>query len=99
MFYVIVGFLLGALSGWITARLLKSRQRALLDGILGTAGFLLGLLVIFMPWHRNTIAYEFSNGIKVTSTSNQYQHPERVAVVAAVVLPMLQEVWRRAKSS
>ena len=48
-----------------------------------------------MPWHTNTITYELSGGTHVTSTMNNYQHPERVAVVVAIILPILYELYRK----
>lgn len=47
-----------------------------------------------MPWPRNTISYQTKEGVLVTSTMNTYQHPERVAIVVAVLLPLLHELYR-----
>ena len=96
LLYGVAGALLGSLSGWITAFVLRIRCRLIMDGALGAAGFLLGGVVAsVMPWHTNTITYELSGGTKVTSTMNSYQHPNRVAVVVAVALPVLYEFWRK----
>jgi len=54
-----------------------------------------GFISIVMPWHTNTISYELSGGTHVTSTMNSYQHPERVAVVVAIILPILHELYRK----
>jgi len=94
--YAIGGGLLGLLSGWISARVLRSRQKLVVDGTLGAVGFLLGGFVsIVMPWHTNTISYQLSGGTTVTSTMNSYQHPERVAVFVAIALPAFYEMWRK----
>ncbi len=94
--YAFAGALIGMLSGWLAALALRSRCRLTMDAVLGAAGFLLGgIFVILMPWHTNTISYELSGGTKVTSTMDRYQHPERVAMVVAVVLPLIYEIWRR----
>jgi hypothetical protein len=42
-----------------------------------------------------TISHELPGGTKVTSTMNSYQHPERVAAVVAVILPLIYEISRR----
>lgn len=96
LLYAVGGGLLGLLSGWITARVLKSGHKLAVDGSLGAVGFLLGCFIaIVMPWHRNTISYQLSGGTTVTSTMNSYQHPDRVAVVVAFALPVLHELWRK----
>jgi H+/Cl- antiporter ClcA len=94
--YAIGGGLLGLVSGWITARVLVSSQKLVANATLGAVGFLLGgFVAIVMPWHTNTISYQLSGGTTVTSTMNSYQHPERVAVFVALVLPALYEIWRK----
>ena len=94
--YAVIGGVLGILSGWLTALALKSPRRLKVDAGLGSAGFLLGGFISFvMPWHTNTITYELSGGTHVTSTMNNYQHPERVAVVVAIILPILYELYRK----
>jgi|HubBroStandDraft_2_1064218.scaffolds.fasta_scaffold423861_2 H+/Cl- antiporter ClcA len=96
LLYALAGALIGILSGWLTALALRSRHRLTVDSVLGAAGFLLGgIFAILMPWHANTISYELSGGTRVTSTTNSYQHPERVAAVVAVILPLIYEIWRR----
>jgi MFS family permease len=93
--YAIGGALLGVLSGWITARILKSRHRLAVDSMLGATAFLLGgFIAIVIPWHTNTISYQLSGGTNVTSTMDSYQHPERVAVLAAIAIPGLHEILR-----
>ncbi len=94
--YALAGAILGMLSGWLTALALKFRYKPKLNAAIGAMGFLLGgLISIAMPWHTNTISYELSGGTEVTSTMNSYQHPERVALITAICLPILYGVWRR----
>ncbi len=47
-----------------------------------------------MPWHENTVTERLSGGGMVTTTMNSYQHPIRIAVVSAVLIPVLYEVYR-----
>ncbi len=93
--YAVVGGVLGTLSGWLTALAFRSRLRLKVDATIGSAGFLLGgFISIVMPWHTNTITYELSGGAHVASTMNNYQNPERVAVIVAMILPILYELYR-----
>lgn len=96
MLYAVLGALVGSLSGWLTALGCKRRPRLKVDATFGGIGFLLGFTIsALLPWPTNTISYELSGGTKVTSTMNSYQHPERVAAVVAIVLPLLYELRRR----
>jgi len=99
----VAGMAIGIFSGWLTSFITRARSKRLLtDGLIGAGGFLAGLIgVVFMPWHRNTISYHLSGGTLVTSTANVYQHPERVAVIAAIILPSLYELirWRQVRRS
>lgn len=99
----VAGMAIGIFSGWLTSFLTRTRSKGLLtDGLIGAGGFLAGLMgAVFMPWHRNTISYHLSGGTLVTSTANVYQHPERVAVIVAIVLPSLYELirWRQLRRS
>lgn len=96
MLYAMMGALVGSLSGWLTALCCKRRPRLKVDAILGGIGFLLAFLIsALLPWPTNTISYELAGGTKVTSTMNSYQHPERVAVAVAIIMPLLYELWSR----
>lgn len=99
----VAGMAIGILSGWLTSFITRTRSKRLLtDGLIGAGGFLAGLIgVVFMPWHRNTISYHLSGGTLVTSTANVYQHPERIAVIVAIILPSLYELirWRQLRRS
>ena len=87
---------MGALSGLLTALLLKIKIRlrnAAVDGILGSVGFVIAwFAVVLIPW-RNTITYYVGKTL-VTSTMNHYQHPDLVAYSAAALLPILHELGR-----
>ena len=101
--YALAGMTIGVLTGWLISRMTGSKTRTLLkDGFLGSFGYLAGIFgCLFMPWPRNTISYRLEGGTVVTSTMNTYQHPERVAFVVAILLPLLNELyrWRKAKRS
>jgi hypothetical protein len=95
--YTIVGMTIGVIAGWTVSLLAKSaRRKVLTDAFLGGFGYLFAWhACIFMPWSRNTITYRLEGGTQVSSTMNRYQHPERVAIIIAVVLPLLYELFRR----
>jgi hypothetical protein len=98
----IVGMTIGAISGWLILAVTKTRpKRILRDAAIGLFGYLGGLMTFFLPWHQNTISYRLSGGAIVTSTANFYQSYERVAVLAAILLPCLFELSRfcRVRSS
>jgi hypothetical protein len=94
--YTIGGMAIGAFSGWLTSVLTKCGPRGVWwDALLGAVGFLGGFIgTIFMPWHENTISERLESGATVTTTMNTYQHPERLAVVVAILLPLLYELFR-----
>ena len=94
--YVVVGMVIGGLSGWLTCLLTRiGSRRVFRDALIGAFGILSGLLVcIYLPWYQNTISYRLSGGVQVTSTADTYQHPEPVAVLVAAILPMLYELNR-----
>ena len=88
---------IGALIGWLAASITKrGPQKGILqDAFLGSFGFLAGFIgCIFMPWPRNTVVKDLGGGGSVATTMNTYQHPERVATVIAVLLPLLYELYR-----
>lgn len=94
--YVTVGMAIGGLSGWLTSIVTRiGSGQVLKDAFIGALGLIGGFLVCaYLLWHQNTITYRLSGGTQVTSTANFYQYPERVAVFAAVVLPILHELNR-----
>jgi hypothetical protein len=100
--YAIAGMGIGALSGWLVSRITKCGPQGLLkDSFLGSFGYLGGFLgCILTPWPRNTVVEQLKSGGSVATTMNSYQHPERVAVVTAILLPLLYELYRlkRARS-
>jgi hypothetical protein len=94
--YAVAGAAIGALTGWVASLITKRGLKGMLrDASLGSFGFLLVLVgCIFMPWPRNTIVEKLEGGGSVATTMNTYQHPERVAIVVAILLPVLYEFYR-----
>ncbi len=101
--YAIGGAAIGALSGWLTSLATKCGPRGVwIDALLGATGFLGGFIgTILMPWRENTVTEHVDNGVTVSTTINTYQHPGRVAVIVAVLLALLHEVyrWRQVRNS
>ncbi len=91
----LAGMAVGTLTGLVVSFVFKlNKGHILSDGLIGGTGFVAGFSwAIFMPWHRNTIVY-YDGGGWVESTMNSYQHPERIALAAAVILPLLYELYR-----
>jgi hypothetical protein len=97
--YAIVGMTIGAITGLAVSLLAKdARRKVLTDAFLGAFGYLAAWQAcILLPWPRNTIKYRLEGGTQVSSTMNRYQHPEWVAIIVAVILPLLYELYRRTR--
>jgi uncharacterized membrane protein YeaQ/YmgE (transglycosylase-associated protein family) len=94
--YVVVGMVIGLLSGWLTSLLTKCRPQGIWkNGLLGSIGFQAGFIgTMLMPWHENTVTEKLDGGGTVTTTMSRYQHPERIAIIIAVLLPLARELYR-----
>ncbi len=99
--YAIAGMAIGAITGWAVSLLTKGgRQKLLKDAFLGACGFLAGFIgCIYMPWPRNTVVTSLDGGGSVATTMSRYQHPERIAIVVAMLLPLLHELSLRKMKS
>lgn len=98
----IVATVIGVASGWLIFAFTKTGPRRLLtDALFGVVGYFAGFSTCFLPWRQNTISYRLSGGTVVTSTANFFQYYDRVAVIAAIMLPCLYELGRffRARQS
>jgi hypothetical protein len=66
---------------------------------LGALGFLMASIGAFFCLGMKTHYLPLDDVTKVISTMNIYQYPERVAVVVAVLLPLLYELYRSRRLS
>ena len=94
--YAAVGLAIGAATGWLISRYRMDVQRKVLtDAILGSLGFVAGFFgSALMPWPQNTVIEHLPGGGTVATTMSRYQYPGRVAIVTAVLLPLLYELSR-----
>jgi hypothetical protein len=83
LLHALAGMAIGALTGWVVCLVAKIRPRALIaDGVLGTLGYFAGFIGCVLVWPKNTITYGTG------------PNPEWAAVVAAVLLPLFNELYR-----
>jgi hypothetical protein len=91
----VAAVVIGALSGLLSSLIMKRGLHLVwMDAFFGPIGFWVGFFgCLYMPWPRNTVTAHFENGGTVSTTMNMYQHPWRVAVVGAILLPILHELY------
>lgn len=94
--YALAGMTIGGITGLLVARMTRRGLRGFpKDIFLGSFGFLAGFIgCAFMPWPENTVVERVDGGGSVATTMNRYQHPEHVAIVLAILLPLLHELYR-----
>jgi hypothetical protein len=94
--YAMEGVAMGALCGWLASLALKCGPRGLWrDALLGAFGYLAGLTgCALTPWPENTVTERLSSGVIVSTTMHRYQHPMRIAMIVALLLPLLHELYR-----
>jgi hypothetical protein len=94
--YAVAGMVIGALTGWLASLITKRGTHGILeDAFFGSLGYLVGFIgCVLMPWPRNTVVEPLEGGGSVATTMSTYQHPERVAIVVAVIAPLLYELYR-----
>jgi hypothetical protein len=94
-----IGLAVGVVIGPSVCLLLRLKIRfrnVVVDGFLGSLGFSAGwFATFFIPW-PNTVTYYVDQKL-VTSTMSHFQHPDVVAYVLAVLLPVFYE-FRRFKN-
>jgi hypothetical protein len=94
----VIGMVVGALTGFFACLLLtlKIRLRSmLLDILLGSIAFPLGFEGYFLLPGNNTLTYHRTYTFGgVTPTVRYYDDPDFVAYVAAMLLPLLHELYR-----
>jgi hypothetical protein len=47
-----------------------------------------------LPWPENTVVEKLSGGGTVATTMSRYQHPQRLAVVLAILFPLVLELYK-----
>jgi hypothetical protein len=96
LLYCASGLAIGAACGRLVSFASRShRSKTLHDSSLGLLGFWIGFFgAIYMPWHENTVTERLAVGGIETTTMNSYQHPVRIAIVVAALLPILYEIYR-----
>jgi hypothetical protein len=94
--YAIAGMAIGTVTGWSVSLVTRFHPTKILrDAFLGLFGFLVGFIgCALMPWPRNTVVKHLEGGGSVATTMYHYQHPERIAVVMAILLPLVHELYR-----
>jgi uncharacterized membrane protein YeaQ/YmgE (transglycosylase-associated protein family) len=97
----LAGIAIGAITGWVASRMTKGRRPGLAkDALFGLFGYVGGIIgCALMPWPENTVVEQLPGGGSVATTMSRYQHPERVAVVLAILFPLLLELykWKKRK--
>ena len=96
LLYCAAGLTIGAACGWLVSFASRSnRSKVRHDSAFGLLGFWIGFFgAIYMSWHENTVIERLAGGGIETTTMNSYQHPVRVAIVVAALLPILYEIYR-----
>ena len=90
----VVGLAIGAVIGLLVTLVTKRAGAILPDAILGIIGFVGGAVATArVPWQLNTVSKRVGDAI-VSTTVRHYQHPYRVALMLAVLLPVLFEAYR-----
>jgi hypothetical protein len=97
--YAAVGLAIGAATGWIISqRRLALERKIRIDAMLGSLGFVAGFVgCVLIPWPQNTVVEQLPGGGTVATTMSRYQHPELVAILTALLLPLLYELSRLRK--
>lgn len=93
--YAVAGAAIGAALGFLCSLLFSvSKRGILIDAVLGAIGLVGGIIgCALLPWPQNTVTY-LIGGTTVSSTMDQYQHPEAVGLALSVLFPLLYETFR-----
>jgi len=94
--YAAAGMAIGIFTGALFSLIAKLGLVELWkDSLLGALGYLAGLIGgLLMPWPRSTIVEPIPGGGTVITTLSRYQHPERIAIAVAILLPLLHQFYR-----
>ena len=94
MLEAVVGISIGAVIALLVIRVTKRPTLILLDAILGAIGFVGGAVASArLPYKLNTVTKRVGDTV-ISTTMRHYQHPYRAALLLAVLLPVLYELYR-----
>jgi hypothetical protein len=90
----VVGICIGAVIAFLVIVVTKRKTFIVLDAILGAIGFVGGALATAkLPYKLNTVTRRVGDAV-ISTTTHHYQHPYRAALILAVLLPVLYELYR-----
>ncbi len=90
----VVGISIGAVIGLLVILVTRRPTKVLIDAVLGAMGFVGGAVASAkLPYKMNTVTRKVGDTI-LSTTVRHYQHPYRAALLAAVLLPVLYELYR-----
>ena len=97
--YIIIaalGGIIGSLAGVASSMVFKIGLRGTIkDALLGAIGSVVTVIgSAIVPWPRNTVSESLGSGLHVETTMNRFQHPYIAATVAAIILPVVHELFR-----
>jgi hypothetical protein len=91
---VVVGICAGAIVAALISVVFKRPANFVKDAMLGAIGFIGGVAITpHLPWRINTVTRHVGDAI-VTTTSHRFQHPYRIALLLAFLLPIVYELIR-----
>jgi len=90
----VVGLSIGGIIGLAVILVTKKTALVLIDALLGAIGFIGGAVATArVPYRMNTVSKRVGDAI-ISTTVRHYQHPYRIALLAAVLLPVIYELCR-----
>jgi len=84
------GLFIGLLVSYISKITVRGFVTDALLGLFGAVGAL--LFCLFAPWPRDTVTYRVNGAVETTTTIG-YRHPERIALLVAIALPAVRELY------
>jgi DMSO reductase anchor subunit len=90
-----VGAVLGTGSGMLLWAILKHRTHwGVTDALLGAIGAVLTVTACaIVPLPRNTVSRSVGPGLTVETALNRFQHPYIAAIIVALALPALRQLF------
>ena len=94
--YWVMGLLVGAAAGSLASLLLAKDAKIrniFKHGLAGSIGFLGAMVAVSLIRVQPHVTMYVSNGNVTTTTTFRYQHPLPIAFSAAILLPILRELY------